>query len=314
MFVVYGLGMGVIISVLTLAVALAKGNIVNRFRQLVPKMNRIAGALLVIAGAYVAYYGYYEVRDASSGTATIRPTRSSIGPAEIQVSGCRIGSPPPTRRRGGRSAPASSSSACGAGAKLPPTRQRRRRRTRRAVVERRWGSGRRGAEHPGRACRWHHLTVESVPLSTTWEGRGHSLLRCSCSTISWLTGAIFIKPGLAPVPLHVVLAGVPHTAERLQSPGRQAKNAASAARYLAVLAASPHGEVRGRIANEASRTVKFGGAEPHVGLGEWERDALVLADRPIEHHPVPPVTARALSRAARPIPSASDGDQHRARG
>lgn len=66
-FVVYGLGMGVIISVLTIAVALAKGNFVNRFRQLVPKMNKIAGGLLVIAGAYVAYYGWYEVRIFNGG-------------------------------------------------------------------------------------------------------------------------------------------------------------------------------------------------------------------------------------------------------
>ena len=66
-FVVYGLGMGVVISVLTIAVALAKGNFVNRFRQLVPKMNKIAGGLLVIAGAYVAYYGWYEVRIFNGG-------------------------------------------------------------------------------------------------------------------------------------------------------------------------------------------------------------------------------------------------------
>ncbi len=66
-FVVYGLGMGVVISVLTIAVALAKGNFISRFRQLVPKMNRIAGALLVVAGAYVAYYGWYEVRIFNGG-------------------------------------------------------------------------------------------------------------------------------------------------------------------------------------------------------------------------------------------------------
>ncbi len=66
-FVVYGLGMGIVISVLTIAVALAKGNFVARFRQLVPKMNRIAGGLLVIAGAYVAYYGWYEVRIFNGG-------------------------------------------------------------------------------------------------------------------------------------------------------------------------------------------------------------------------------------------------------
>jgi cytochrome c biogenesis protein CcdA len=61
-FVVYGLGMGVVVSVLTLAVALAKDGMVAKFRSMLPRMNRIAGALMVIAGAYVAYYGYYEVR------------------------------------------------------------------------------------------------------------------------------------------------------------------------------------------------------------------------------------------------------------
>lgn len=61
-FVVYGLGMGLVVGVLTLAVALAKEGLVARFRSLLPKMNKVAGALLVVAGAYVAYYGYYEVR------------------------------------------------------------------------------------------------------------------------------------------------------------------------------------------------------------------------------------------------------------
>ena len=61
-FVLYGLGMGLIVSVLTMAVALAKDGLVNRFRSLLPKMNKVAGVLLIVAGAYVAYYGYYEVR------------------------------------------------------------------------------------------------------------------------------------------------------------------------------------------------------------------------------------------------------------
>jgi cytochrome c biogenesis protein CcdA len=61
-FVLYGVGMGIVVGVLTVAVALAKDGIVAKFRSLIPKMNKIAGGLLVIAGAYVAYYGYYEVR------------------------------------------------------------------------------------------------------------------------------------------------------------------------------------------------------------------------------------------------------------
>jgi cytochrome c-type biogenesis protein len=61
-FVLYGIGMGIVVAVLTMAVALAKDGLVAKFRSLVPKMNKIAGGLLVVAGLYVAYYGYYEVR------------------------------------------------------------------------------------------------------------------------------------------------------------------------------------------------------------------------------------------------------------
>lgn len=61
-FVLYGLGMGLVVSVLTMAVAFAKDGLVSRFRSLLPKMNKIAGVLLVVAGLYVAYFGYYEVR------------------------------------------------------------------------------------------------------------------------------------------------------------------------------------------------------------------------------------------------------------
>jgi cytochrome c-type biogenesis protein len=61
-FIAYGVGMGVVIAILTVAVALAKSGVVQRFRNLLPVMNRIAGGLLVVAGAYVAYYGWYEIR------------------------------------------------------------------------------------------------------------------------------------------------------------------------------------------------------------------------------------------------------------
>jgi cytochrome c biogenesis protein CcdA len=61
-FVLYGVGMGIVVGVLTLAVALAKDGLVAKFRSLLPKMNKVAGVLLLIAGAYVAYYGWYEVR------------------------------------------------------------------------------------------------------------------------------------------------------------------------------------------------------------------------------------------------------------
>jgi cytochrome c-type biogenesis protein len=61
-FVAYGVGMGIVITTLTLAVALAKTGLVARLRGAIPAINRAAGGLLVIAGAYVAYYGWYEIR------------------------------------------------------------------------------------------------------------------------------------------------------------------------------------------------------------------------------------------------------------
>ncbi len=61
-FATYAIGMGVVIALLTVSVALARSALVQRFRNLVPKMNRIAGGLLVVAGAYVAWFGWYEIR------------------------------------------------------------------------------------------------------------------------------------------------------------------------------------------------------------------------------------------------------------
>jgi cytochrome c-type biogenesis protein len=61
-FVLYGAGMGMVMAVLTVAVALARSEVVSKFRAIVPRINRVAGGLTVIAGAYVAYYGWYEWR------------------------------------------------------------------------------------------------------------------------------------------------------------------------------------------------------------------------------------------------------------
>ncbi|NLA34857.1 MAG: cytochrome c biogenesis protein CcdA [Actinobacteria bacterium] len=58
--VMYALGMGAIICVLTLAVTFARHGIINRMRSLVPHMSRFSGALLVLSGIVAVYYGWYE--------------------------------------------------------------------------------------------------------------------------------------------------------------------------------------------------------------------------------------------------------------
>lgn len=61
-FVTYAVGMGLVVGVLAVGVALARDGLVRRFRNALPYVTRISGGLLLVAGAYVAYYGYYEIR------------------------------------------------------------------------------------------------------------------------------------------------------------------------------------------------------------------------------------------------------------
>jgi cytochrome c biogenesis protein CcdA len=58
----YAVGMGLIVGTAALAVATAHTELVARMRRLAPVVSRAGGAIAVLAGAYVAYYGAYEVR------------------------------------------------------------------------------------------------------------------------------------------------------------------------------------------------------------------------------------------------------------
>jgi hypothetical protein len=66
-FLAYGLGMGMTLSILTLAVALARTGIVRSFRRVLPHINTISGVLLVVAGLFVSYYAAIEIRELDSG-------------------------------------------------------------------------------------------------------------------------------------------------------------------------------------------------------------------------------------------------------
>lgn len=58
----YAAGMGLVLTALAVALALARDGVVQRSRGVLPWLNRISGALLVVAGAYVTWYGYVEIR------------------------------------------------------------------------------------------------------------------------------------------------------------------------------------------------------------------------------------------------------------
>ena len=58
----YALGMGLVLTSLAVALALAKEGMVKRSRGILPYLSRISGVLLLVAGLYVAWYGYVELR------------------------------------------------------------------------------------------------------------------------------------------------------------------------------------------------------------------------------------------------------------
>jgi cytochrome c biogenesis protein CcdA len=61
-FIAYGAGMGLMVAVLTLAVALAKTSFVARLRGAMPAIHRISGVLLVLSGLLIVYLGYFDYR------------------------------------------------------------------------------------------------------------------------------------------------------------------------------------------------------------------------------------------------------------
>ena len=61
-FVAYALGMGLVVAVLAVAAALASTAVATGIRRILPHMPKIGGVLLLVTGAYVGYYGYYELQ------------------------------------------------------------------------------------------------------------------------------------------------------------------------------------------------------------------------------------------------------------
>jgi cytochrome c biogenesis protein CcdA len=61
-YLAYVAGLTLVVGVLAIAAATASSALADRLRRALPFVNRISGALLVLVGLYVAYYGVYELR------------------------------------------------------------------------------------------------------------------------------------------------------------------------------------------------------------------------------------------------------------
>jgi hypothetical protein len=60
-YLAYIAGLTLVVGVLAVAAAAASSAVVNRLRRILPYVNRISGALLVLVGLYVGCYAFYEI-------------------------------------------------------------------------------------------------------------------------------------------------------------------------------------------------------------------------------------------------------------
>ncbi|MFE0156613.1 hypothetical protein ACFWY5_56470 [Nonomuraea sp. NPDC059007] len=59
--------MGLVVAALSLLVALARAAAATSLRRLLPHVSRASGGLLLLAGMYVVYHGWYELRVFADG-------------------------------------------------------------------------------------------------------------------------------------------------------------------------------------------------------------------------------------------------------
>ena len=86
-YVAYAGGFTLVVGVLAVAAALASSAAVERMRRIVPYVNRISGALLVIVGLYVSYYGLYEIRLFTGDGNPVDPVVAAAGRVQGAIAG-----------------------------------------------------------------------------------------------------------------------------------------------------------------------------------------------------------------------------------
>jgi cytochrome c biogenesis protein CcdA len=77
-YLAYVAGLTLVVGVLAIAAATASSALADRLRRLLPFVSRIGGALLVLVGLYVGYYGVYELRLLSDISANANPQDAVI--------------------------------------------------------------------------------------------------------------------------------------------------------------------------------------------------------------------------------------------
>lgn len=83
-FLAYALGMGLVVTALAVAAAFSTGAGV---RRVLPYVNRVGGALVLVAGLYVAYYGVHELRVAHADASPDDPVVDAAAAVQDTLAG-----------------------------------------------------------------------------------------------------------------------------------------------------------------------------------------------------------------------------------
>lgn len=86
-YAAYAAGIAVVVAVLAVAVALASAAVIDRMRRVLPYVNRISGAVLLVVGLYVAYFGWYELRLFSGAGGADDPVIGAAGRVQRTLAG-----------------------------------------------------------------------------------------------------------------------------------------------------------------------------------------------------------------------------------
>jgi cytochrome c biogenesis protein CcdA len=86
-YVAYAAGFALVVGALAVAVALAGSTLIERMRRILPYVNRIGGAVLILVGVYVSYYGYYEVRLFNANANPADPVIAAAGRLQEVIAG-----------------------------------------------------------------------------------------------------------------------------------------------------------------------------------------------------------------------------------
>ena len=86
-YAAYAAGIALVVAVLAVSVALASGAVIDRMRRILPYINRISGAVLLVVGLYVAYYGWFELRLFSGAGGADDPVIAAAGRVQRVLAG-----------------------------------------------------------------------------------------------------------------------------------------------------------------------------------------------------------------------------------